>query len=246
MEIEEFILHIPNFNQLSAASLVKYFTYFCQVNRGLEVVRPIDILNCFTELHINAYSNIPSYMSKHAQKKNSQEFLKRGLGYILLMDVRKIIENEVSSRILAAPTDSLYPLDIFKDTRGYLIKYAEEASLCYDYHLYNSCLFMLRKISEIIVVDLFERNNLANSIKKGNGDYFQLGDLIKALISESSWRLSKIIRENFPKIKLLGDSSVHSKRFNAKKPDIDHMKLDIRIAFEELIALVDYPNWKSV
>lgn len=72
-------------------------------------------------------------------------------------------------------------------------------------------------------------------------DYFQLSDLIKAAVSEGSWKLSKIVKENLPKIKLLADSSVHSKRFRARKTDIDPMKTDLRIVFEELITLVDYP-----
>jgi hypothetical protein len=104
---------------------------------------------------------------------------------------------------------------------------------------------MLRKITETLIIELYESKGIQSKIKNGNGDYFHLSELIKSLTNEPSWKLTKIVKENLPKIKLLADSSVHSKRFSAKKPDIDEIKINVRIAFEELINHIDYAKWNT-
>jgi hypothetical protein len=242
-----FVKAIPDFYTLNSSEQIKYFAYYKLAIEEAELFMPKDISECFNLLHINPYSNISQYLSKFSQKGKSQLFLKRKIGYVLLSPVKQEIEKivKVEQDIVLNPTNNLFSLSIFDNCRGYMVFYAKEASSCYDYGLYTSCLFMLRKMTEILIVDLFESKGLVSKIKKPTGDYFQLSDLIGALISESSWRITRIPKENFPKIKLLADSSVHSKRFSAKKPDIDNMKDNVRIAFEEMIHLIDYPNWKS-
>ena len=209
------------------------------------LVKAKEISVCFESLHLNAYSNIPAYLNYYSRKGKKQQFLKKKTGFILFSAVREKIDGEVDKPIELKPSNSLYPISIFDNTRGYLVEFAKEASSCYDLGLFNSCLFMLRKITETLIIELYESKNIQSKIKNTNHDYFQLSDLIKAVTNETSWKLSKIVKENLPKIKLLADSSVHSKRFSAKKPDIDNMKTDVRIALEELISHIDYVKWNA-
>ncbi|MCO6148966.1 hypothetical protein [Flavobacterium sp. NRK1] len=242
IELKTFVDKIDNFYSIASSKQIKYFVYYLQVNEHLEAVTPRDIAKCFDSLHINPYSNIAQYLRSSSKKSSSQEFLTKKKGYILIASLRQFIEAEIGKEIEVAASNSLYPLEIFENTPSYLEAFAHEASICYDYKLYNSCLFMLRKISETLIIELFERKGLQNKIKNPRGDYFQLADLIKTTVSENSWKLSKIVKENLPKIKLLADSSVHSKRFKARKADIDTMKTDLRIVFEEIIILIEYPG----
>lgn len=244
-ELTNFIKKIVGFYDLTAAKQIKYFVYYFQVIEKLDVVSAKNVRSCFENLHLNPYSNIPAYLNKAAQKGLNQEFLVKKSGVILIAILRHQIKEELEKEVEVVPTDSLYPLAIFIKTPSYLSAFAEEASVCFDYSLYNSCLFMLRKICEILIIELFESKGLQESIKTSNGDYYQLSDLIKAAISQRTWKLSKIVKENLPKIKLLADSSVHSKRFKARKSDIEPMKTDVRIIFEEFIALIDYPIKKQ-
>ena len=244
-ELKSYVSRIPNFHTIGAGNQIKYFVYFLQIEKGIETVKAKDVLECYNNLHINPYSNVPTYLSNNSKKGSTQQFLKRKDGYLLLAKIRENIDTELEKPIELKISNSLYPLSIFDKTRGYLVEFAKEASSCYDLGLYNSCLFMLRKITETLIIELYESKGLQSKIKNQKQDYFQLSELISSVVSEPNWKLTKIVKENLPKLKLLADSSVHSKRFSAKKADIDGLKTNLRIAFEELISHIDYPKWNT-
>lgn len=244
-ELKNFVSKVPDFFKLDSGKQVQYFVYYLQVEKQLEAIRAKDISVCFESLHLNAYSNIPAYLNYYSRKGKTQQFLKKKNGFILYSAVRERIDAEVDKPIEHKPSNSLFPLSIFDNTRGYLIDYSKEASICYDYGLYTSCLFMLRKITETLIIELYESKSIQTKIKNSKGDYLQLSDLIAAVTNEPTWKLTKIVKESLPKIKLLADSSVHSKRFTAKQPDIDGIKTNVRIAFEELISHIDYAKWNT-
>jgi hypothetical protein len=241
--MELFIRKIPGFMTLSSGMQIKFLVYFLQFEKKYQGIKPKDVFTCFETLHLNPYSNIAGYLSYYSRKGKNQQFLKKYGYYVLYSKTIAEIEAILNKPIEHPPSNNLFPLAIFEETRGYLCEFSKEASTCYDLGLYNSCLFLLRKICEILIIELFESRKIQTKIQNQNNDYFQLSDLIKSLISEPSWKLSKIVKEDLPKIKLLADSSVHSKRFSAKKPDIDNMKVNIRIIFEELVSLIDYNAW---
>lgn len=244
-ELKTFVSKIPDFLSLDSGNQIQYFVYYLQVERQSEIVKAKDIGQCYESLHINPYSNIPAYLNYYSRKGNKQQFLKKKTGFILYSPIKTKIDSEVDKPIELKPGNSLFPLSIFDNTRKYLTDFSKEASSCYDYGLYTSCLFMLRKITETLIIELYESKGLQAKIKNGNGDYFQLSELIKSVSHETTWKLTKIVKENLPKIKLLADSSVHSKRFSAKKADIDEIKTNARIAFEELISHIDYEKWNA-
>jgi hypothetical protein len=245
MELKAFVKHVPDFNKSASSYLIEYFAYYLLYEKRIEGFKAKDIQACFDELHLSAYSNIPSYLSRSSKRGKSQKYLKRKDLYFLESSTKELIEQKLKKEFEPEPSDNLFPLSIFNDTRGYLISFANEASCSYDYSLYNSCFFMLRKILETLIIELFERHGIEDKIKNGSGGYLFLSDLITKLVGENKWHLTKIVREDIPKIKKLADSSVHSKRFSAKKTDIDNMKTEIRIILQELVNHIDYPNWKS-
>ncbi|MDR3491219.1 hypothetical protein [Mucilaginibacter sp.] len=243
--LKNFIKSVPDFSALSAGKQIKYFVFFLQHMKNDEKIAAKNIKQCFDELHLNSYSNIAQYLTRYSKRGIDQEFLRTKNGYILFAKITQQIETEIGTPTERPPSNSLYPLAIFEKAPSYLTAFASEASSCYDLRLYNSCLFMLRKICEILIIELFESKGIESKIKTPKDDYLQLADLIKASIAENSWKLSKIVKENLPKIKLLADSSVHSKRFRARKSDIEPIKTDVRIIFEELVTLIDYPIKKT-
>lgn len=244
-ELKAFSSKIPNFITLNSGEQIKYFVYYLLIEKKLDLVKAKDVSICFDELHLNPYSNISSYLNYYSRKGMNQQFLKKKTGFVLYSKTKDEIDIEINKPKELIPSDSLFPHLIFDKTRGYLIEFSKEASCCYDFGLYNSCLFMLRKITEILIIELYESKNLESNIKNKNGYYFQLSELIKSVTNEPTWKLTKVVKDNLPKIKLLADSSVHSKRFSAKKTDIDNLKTNIRILFEELISHIDYESWNS-
>lgn len=244
-EVKTFISKVQGFSNLDSGSQIKYFLYYLQIEKEFPSVKAKDIQQCFGTLHINPYSNISLYLNRFSKKGKGQQFIKQKDGFVLLSLIKESIDNELEKTVELKPSNALFPLSIFDDTRGYLIEFAKEASCCYDFGLYNSCLFLLRKITETLIIELYESKGIHSKIRNANNDYFQLSELIKSATSEPSWKLTKIVKENLPKIKLLADSSVHSKRFSAKKSDIDDLKTNTRITFQEIITLIDYAKWNS-
>lgn len=244
-ELKTFVSKIPDFYSLSSGSQVKYFVYYFQVEKNYATVKSKDVDWCYETLHINAYSNIPAYFNYYSRKGKKQQFLKKKVGIVLYSTTKEKIDIEVDKSPSIEPTNSLFPQSIFLNTRGYLSDFGKEACSSYDFGLYNSCLFMLRKITETLIIELYESKGIQSKIRNANGDNLQLSELIKKVTNEPTWKLTKIVKENLPKIKLLADSSIHSKRFSAKKPDIDNIKTNVRITFEELVSIIDYKNWPT-
>jgi len=131
----------------------------------------------------------------------------------------------------------LLPIEIFENTRGYLNKNAVQINICYKYKAYDACFILLRKVSEILIIELYEKNKLEEKIQDSDGNYFMLKRLITSFQNEKVLKkvMSRNINEYLPKIKASGDLSAHNRKFNARKPDIDLLRTEFRVVFEELV-----------
>lgn len=245
MDLNDYVRKVQGFDVLTASNKIDYFVHFKIVYTDKDGIKAKDIIECFDTLNLSPYSNIPSYLIKHSQRGKNQKFIKKNDLYRLEGSYSLVLEKNIDTEFVSVPSNNLFPLSIFENTRGYLVEFASEASCSYDYSLYNSCFFMLRKLLETLIIELFERNGLEAQIKNGNGGYLFLSDLISRMVGEKSWHLTKIVREDILKVKKLADSSVHSKRFSAKRTDIDNLKTEIRIILQELVNLIDYPSWSN-
>jgi hypothetical protein len=244
MEITDFIKEVPNFDELAASDKIEYLAYFLIIRQKSEGFKPKEIAHCFDILNLQKYTNISAYLSKHSKVGAKQKFLKKKEVYLLEGRIQKKIAASLNNEQANEPANNLYPLSIFDCTRGYLIAFAREAANCYDSRLYNSCFFMIRKMTEVLIIDIYEKHQIEDKIKNSNGNYLMLSELLNKLTSEKTWTLSKLAKQEIPKIKKMADSSVHNKLFSAKKQDIDNIKTDLRIILQELINMVDYSNWK--
>lgn len=132
---------------------------------------------------------------------------------------------------------ALLPLEIFENTRGYLKRNATQINICYKYKAYDACFVLLRKVTEILIIELYEKEKIEEKIKDADGYYFMLGKLITSFQNEGKFKKikSRKINEYLPKIKENGDLSAHSRKYNAHKGDIDIFRTIYRVVFEELI-----------
>jgi hypothetical protein len=142
------------------------------------------------------------------------------------------------------PSNDYFPLEIFKNTRGYIESISLQAAACYDNGLFDACAVMTRKLLEVLIIEAFERHLIVSKIKDTNDNFFSLSDLIDTFRNETKWNIGRNAKESIPKLKKMGDLSAHNRRYVSKKPDIDKIKDELRIVFEELIHIIDYPNWK--
>ena len=124
-----------------------------------------------------------------------------------------------------------------RGTRTYIEKLAHQINGTYSHAWCDACAVMIRRLLETLIIEAFEANNIAGSIKNPQGDFLYLGDLIAAMLQEQSWNLSRNAKKALKELKDVGDKSAHSRRFVAHRQDIDKVAGDLRVAVQELTLL---------
>jgi len=179
---------------------------------------------------------VPLYNNMLEEQTNTQQQTESLYGKIAEL------ETQLSKDKLS---DDLFPIEIVLNTRGYLENVAKQSILCYQNGLYDACLVMLRKLIEALIIECFEAHKVEAKIKGTDGYYFYLNDLIGVLLAEPTWTVTRNSQQAFPRIKKFADLSAHNRRFNAKKPDIEQIKDDLRIIIEELVHIAGFDKRAS-
>ena len=139
-------------------------------------------------------------------------------------------------------TNHLIDINILNNTQSYLINIATQMCKCYDTGLYDASLVLMRKLMETLIIESFERYGIEDEIKR-DGFYKFLSELIPSFINSSKWTASRNIKTSLDKIKKYGDASAHNRRFIAGKKELDDVKFELRQAIQEIVLMIDYPNW---
>ena len=142
---------------------------------------------------------------------------------------------------VVSPTEKVLPLSVVRGTRGYLETITHQLNGSYEQGWYDACAVMMRKLVEVLIVELFEERGMASKIQTPTSDFMQLEALIGKVIGEPAWNLSRTTKEALPNVKGLGDNSAHGRRFAAHRGDIDGIRVGFRAAVQELIQLC---GWK--
>lgn len=239
---EQFIRRIDNFDSLSLSEKTDLIIYFLQNELNVNPVRKTDIEDVFTALRINGLSSLSSYLSNSSKKAKNQKFVKSDNGILLSREYENQIKEKVNETIEVTPTNSLFPFTLLENTRGFIENIGKQAVIAYDHGLFDASMVMLRKLIEILVIELFEKRGIESEIKNSNDDYLYLSDLITKLLSNHSthWNLSRNLRNGIGGIKRYGDLSAHNRRYLARKSDVDNIKDEVRIIIEELLILIDF------
>lgn len=160
-----------------------------------------------------------------------------------LLQASKAIQFEVNSAEsapdegLPAYSQQVLPKSLFIGTRGYLEKIVNQINGSYEKGWFDACAVMIRRLLETLIIECYETHKISASIKNQSGDFLYLRDLIAAMLSESSWNIGRNAKRSLPKLKDIGDKSAHSRRFNARRWDIDKVVDDLRVVAEELVYL---------
>ena len=136
-----------------------------------------------------------------------------------------------------ATNDLVLPMSIFLNTRGYIERVVNQINGSYEKGWFDCCAVMIRRLLETLIIECYEKFKIESKIKDKNGDFFFLGDLITIMLKETAWNLSRNSKQALPKLKMIGDLSAHSRRYNAHREDIDKILDELRIASQELLYL---------
>jgi len=158
-------------------------------------------------------------------------------------EVAKAIQDEVTRQTgppeegSRAVTQSVILISVVRNTRGYIESVSNQINGAYEKGWFDACAVMIRRLLETLIIECFEKHNLAGNIKNSAGDFFYLRDLIDKCLQEPSWNLSRSCKQAMPKLKDIGDKSAHSRRYNAHRGDIDPLLREVRLVVQELIYL---------
>ena len=82
---------------------------------------------------------------------------------------------------------------------------------------------------------MFENYKLENSIRDKNGDYKMLNNIVeKAVENKNILGLSRGVKEDYEKIRNLGNYAAHRIHYNTRDTDIDDIRQIYRVRLEEL------------
>lgn len=247
-KLESFVNKINNFNSLDKTKKTDLFVYFLEKEEKNDWVSKDEVSRCYEVLKLSPQNNMSQYIANnYTQRYENQKlkFIKKKSGFVLERNYEIELSKLIGDYIEIPISDRLFPFDIVKNTRQYIEKVAEQSIKAYETGLFDASLIMLRKLFEILIIELYERFKIESEIKNENDNYFFLSDLINKLLSKKDWNLSRNIKESLPKIKISADLSAHNRNFIAGKSDIEKVQMDIRVIIQELIHKIDYPNWNK-
>lgn len=133
-------------------------------------------------------------------------------------------------------SQSVLPLDLFNNAKSYLQKLVRQLNFAYDNGLYDCVAVLGRRLTEALIIEVYEVNDRASEIKK-NGEYLMLDGLIKHLESDPTVHLARGSRAGLKGVQRLGNCSAHARRYGTRKNDIDRERDNLRIMIEELLHL---------
>lgn len=148
-----------------------------------------------------------------------------------------VINPAITTAPTHAPSDDLFPLELVRETRGYIERIAEQACGSYDQGWYDAAAVMVRRLLEILIIETFEAHKLTSKIQKPDGNFFFLQDLVSTTLSEAGWTIGRNVKKALPNLKDIGNQSAHGRRYVARKTDLDDVKRDLRLTIEELVNL---------
>ena len=140
----------------------------------------------------------------------------------------------------AAPSvrtdDGVFPLSILEQTtRGYLVRIGHQMNGCYTAGWYDACAVMMRRLLEVSIIEAFENCGLSTKIKRADGNYADLSELIQHTLAEQTWNLSRNLRKALPQLRDVGHMSAHGRYFSARKEDIENIRQGCRVTIEEML-----------
>lgn len=239
-ELIVFYKKIPKSKELKPSELIPYFAYYLETVNGIITAK--DILQCFEILTLPGYSGVGTYLIRQSDKKIGK-FIKQKNGYKLNRIYKEELASSLNEVVDVPLTTNFFDVNLLKNTQYYLVNTASQMCKCYDSGLYDAALVIMRKLLETLIVETFERFGIEDAIKDVNGNYKFLSELIPAFLNSKKWTASRNIKSSMEKIKKYGDLSAHNRRFIAHKPELDDVKFELRQAIQELVLLIDYPNW---
>jgi hypothetical protein len=160
-------------------------------------------------------------------------------------NIRLIVETEVLPHLnnLSVPAtpanERVLPSAVVLNAPSYLQRIVLQVNGCYEQRWYDACSVMIRKLVETLIVEVYEKHDKGDEVRK-DGDYLMLSGLIHHMLNiQKYWPLQRETKRELPDLKKLGDRAAHNRRYQATKQDIDQIRSGLRATVDDLLHLAN-------
>jgi hypothetical protein len=130
--------------------------------------------------------------------------------------------------------DVILPDSLISSTRGYIENLGKQINASYNYNIFDGCAVLMRRLLEILLIHSYDAAGRLSEISDGDG-LKNLSYIINYTISNKPFKLSKEANETLDDFRQLGNFSAHKIQYNAKRRDVDNVRLKYRMTIEELL-----------
>lgn len=135
-------------------------------------------------------------------------------------------------------TEQVMPKSVvIPSKKSYLVTVVIQANRCYETRCYDACAVMIRKLIEILIIEVYEAHKKEAEIKNSNQDYLLLGPLVDAILKAPHWSLARESKTTLPKAKELGNRSAHNRRYVATISDVNAIIPGLRVLVDDLLHI---------
>lgn len=191
------------------------------------------------ELFLDAGFSTPntSRMKKKLTKEKIFRIIKGSNSLEFIPVIIQQLQNDIGknwSDFVSISSDSeLFDEVKFCGKRTYLDKLIYQINSSYKNNCYDACAVLMRRVFEILLILSYQKLNIDNEIKRQDGTYLLLDNIVNNAINNKTLNLSRIKNE-FDNFRKIGNFSSHRIEYYASKKDIDDIRIDFRVALEEL------------
>jgi hypothetical protein len=160
---------------------------------------------------------------------------------VISRQVRLLCETVIlhkSPAMTASPvpaTESVLPRDMFPKEKPFLRKLIDQINGCYERQWYDACSVIIRKLAEVLIIDVYEKRKDEHEIKDHDGNFRMLSKLIDHIKNKPGMNLGREAGPCLDEIKKAGDRSAHHRHYIATKRDVDKLtELGLRAAIHDL------------
>jgi len=168
--------------------------------------------------------------------------LKSRNGNLKIKPASRATVQEWVATIVNAPPDvdqdnGYLPEAVWLGTRSYIEKIARQINGCYQFGFYDGAAVLVRRVIETLLIECYEHLRIDGKIKRSDGNYPMLAELIKGAVDNGHLSLGRESKKVLKDTKTVGDRSAHNRRYTAVKADLDNIKYGVRLVLDELMHL---------
>lgn len=220
--------------EIERIKLVAFFKVKFENKKEFDLITTLELLTS-VGAGISNHSRLKQNLTKSKDFRKNNKTGNWTLNANIVKSMQMEFKDKLEDKNSIESNNELLDEKLFSGKRTYLDKLISQVNNTYKNHCYDACAVLLRRIFEIMLIHMFENNKLESSIRDNNGDYKMLNNIVeKTVENKTILGLSRGVKEDYEKIRNLGNYAAHRIHYNTRDTDIDDIRQIYRVRLEEL------------